>query len=181
MFAHLLPWPARAVVRDHLQRVVHLLLSRKQPIRVICEAIRRIMSSTSFIPRTVKRRKVEVPSAQGQVSLNFVASERTIAGAATASEDHPPPKDIDRTFPVKAPEAGTSAKSQEAGRSKDARSSKPSKSADLEELAFLVWLSLSDHALWLDADLRRKLTSSSNGSWDAEEGGSLRDDDRSCK
>jgi len=125
------------------------------------------MSSFAFLPRSVKRRKLDAGSApptsesakaQSQVTVSPQApSTPTSAGAQVASENSlsrgggPKGK---RKPVVEIPEDGDPRKLH----TKQVLSTSSSlKAADLEELAGLVCLALSDYALWADPDLRRKI------------------------
>ncbi|KAF9480711.1 hypothetical protein BDN70DRAFT_856432 [Pholiota conissans] len=101
--------------------------------------------SINFIPRAVKKRRLEKtekvsPSAilDARVSVQQEVS-RSIKDAESFRETTP-----GRVF--ENPPASTSADS----------AAPSSKRADLELLAGLVWLSLSDYTIWADAGLRRK-------------------------
>ncbi|KAF8914388.1 hypothetical protein CPB84DRAFT_1841100 [Gymnopilus junonius] len=120
------------------------------------------MSSFSFVPRSVKRRKIEAPTVQDQVSTKFVDLEGTPAGARTASEDHPPSKADPKTAQsgeTLSDVASAPDRHSESDRTRvnTSRGIKKPKGVDLEDLAILIWLSLSDYALWADSDLRRRI------------------------
>ena len=87
------------------------------------------MSTLSFVPRSVKRRKVDDAGKE----TSSKPSTSTICGSMLAGTS---------TTPLKA----------------EAEKSNVQKDNDLSlNYAILVWLSMSDYSLWMDSDLRRTI------------------------
>ena len=87
------------------------------------------MSTLSFVPRSVKRRKVDDAGKE----TGSKPSTSTICGSRLPETSTPP---------VKA----------------EARKSNVQKDNDLSlNYAILAWLSMSDYSLWMDSDLRRTI------------------------
>jgi hypothetical protein len=123
------------------------------------------MSSFAFVPRSVKRRKLDSTESisgpaktQSQVTVSPQApATPTSDGAQVASESSlsldggskgkykKPEEVLEDEDPPKLPTKQASSRSSS------------SKATDLEDLAGLVCLALSDYALWADPDLRRKI------------------------
>jgi hypothetical protein len=98
------------------------------------------MSTLDFVPRTLKRRKVEKPSSpQIQNSIGSSSKHETTPTASPVESKDKPPK-----------------KKQQ----QDVKLS--------WDFAFLVWLALSDYWLWADGDLRRMMETNENATRHAE-------------
>jgi hypothetical protein len=125
------------------------------------------MTSIAFLPRSVKRRKLDAGSApstsesakaQSQVTVSLHdPSTPTSAGAQVASEsslsqDGGPKWKQSQVGLIL--EDGDTRKLSTKQASSTFSNPKP---VDLEDLAALVCLALSDYALWADPDLRRKI------------------------
>ncbi|KAF8958493.1 hypothetical protein BDZ97DRAFT_1923669 [Flammula alnicola] len=145
------------------------------------------MSSFDFIPRSIKKKKIDVgnpppvaptSTLTGDQVSHKLASTSTSAGAQFASESFDPQssdpgklrgkgKQVEGHASVEPTlRVSTSAKST-------AKPAQSLKTPDLDDLAGLVCLALSDYAIWADADLRRKIDWSS----DMQEDGDGQHDD----
>ncbi|KDR84172.1 hypothetical protein GALMADRAFT_55704 [Galerina marginata CBS 339.88] len=130
------------------------------------------MSTIPFVPRSVKRRKIDALPAQDLVSTS-VASKPTPTGAPIASGDLLPRRIVNEKTKGKEKELTTreaDIQDDESPRDSSNATVKPVKGPALEDLSLLVWLALSDYALWSDIDLRRKIDWSSDLHNTREEG-----------
>jgi len=123
------------------------------------------MSSFAFVPRSVKRRKLDPTESisgpattQSQVTVSPQALATPTSDGAQVASESLPSRDGGSKGGYKKQEDILEDENPPKLSTKQASSrSSSSKVTDLEDLAGLVCLALSDYALWADPDLRRKI------------------------
>ena len=123
------------------------------------------MSSFAFVPRSVKRRKLDSTESifgpakkQSQVTVSPRAPATPTSDGTQVASESLPSRDGGLKGKHKQPEEVFEDEDPRKLLMKQASSkSSSSKANDLVDLAGLVCLALSDYALWADPDLRRKI------------------------
>lgn len=123
------------------------------------------MSSFAFVPRSVKRRKLDSTESisgpaktQSQVTVSpQTPATPTSDGAQVASESSLSRDGGSKGKHKQLEEVFEDDHARKLSTKQASSRSTSSKATDLEDLAGLVCLALSDYALWADPDLRRKI------------------------
>jgi len=123
------------------------------------------MSSFAFVPRSVKRRKIDSTESlfgpaktQSQVTVSSQAPATPTSDGAQVASESSLPRDGGSKGKHKKPEEVLEDDDTQKLPTKQASSkSSSSRAADLEDLAGLVCLALSDYALWANPDLRQRI------------------------